>query len=162
MIDEFPATLRIHSIVKTLKTLSLVTLLVSLVAFSPSAFAQSAGISGERAYARITRSKQALTVNPNQVGNFPTIDVLAQKSIKIEVIYPAGQANEKVTLTVLEGGTLGNTLGTQDITLDSLKKGTFYFATGSGRGLYRVAVRKGDDLKFLEFWVGEKLPVFTE
>ena len=146
---------------KNLKTLSLATLLLALVALSPPALAQSAGISGERAYARVTRSRQALTLNPNQVGNFPTIDVVPQKSIKVEVIYPAGQPNEKVTLTALEGGALGNNLGTQDITLDSLQTGTFYFSTGAGRGLYRVAVRKGTDVKILEFWVGEKLPVYT-
>ena len=93
---------------KILKSLSLATLLLALPALAPSAHSQSAGISGERAYARITRSKQALTVNPNQVGNFPTIDVVAQKSIKIEVTYPAGLANEKVTLKALEGRNLGN------------------------------------------------------
>ena len=147
---------------KILKSLSLATLLLALPALAPSAQSHSAGISGERAYARITRSKQALTVNPNQVGNFPTIDVVAQKSIKVEVIYPAGQANESVTLKALEGGNLGNGQGTKDVTLDNLKTATFYFTTGSGRGLYRVAVSKGADVKIVEFWVGEKLPVFAE
>ena len=140
----------------------LATLSLSLVAFSPSASAQSAGISGERAYARITRSKQALTVNPSQVGNFPTIDVRPQAAIQIEVIYLEGTAGQAVTLTAQEGGTLGNGKPTQDITLDSQKKAVFTFATGSGRGLYQVLLRKGTDFKVLEFWVGEKLPVATE
>ena len=107
----------------------LATLSLSLVAFSPSASAQSAGISGERAYARITRSKQALTVNPSQVGNFPTIDVRPQAAIQIEVIYLEGTAGQAVTLTAQEGGTLGNGKPTQDITLDSqspeLKRGCY-------------------------------------
>ena len=147
---------------KNLKSLSLLTLLLTLAAFAPPVLAQSAGNSGERCYARVTRSKGALTLNPNQVGNFPTIDVRPQTAIKIEVIYIAGQANQKVTLTALEGGTLGNGKATQEVTLDSQKTVSFTFATGSGRGLYRVAVGKGTDVKILEFWVGEKLPVYTE
>ena len=67
-----------------------------------------------------------------------------------------------MTLTALEGGTLGNGKGTQEITLDSQKTASFSFAMGAGRGLYRVAVGKGTDVKILEFWVGEKLPVYTE
>ena len=146
------------------KTLPLLTLLAALATFAPArdALAQSAGISGERCYARVTRSKQALTLNPNQVGNFPTIDVRPQTPIAVAVIYTDGQVNQKVTLTALEGGTLGNGLVTQEVTLDSLKTASFSFATGGGRGLYRVAVRKGTDVKILEFWVGEKLPVYIE
>ena len=77
------------------KTLSITLLLAVFAAFAPSrdAVAQSAGISGERCYARVTRSKGALTLNPNQVGNFPTIDGRPQTAIKIEVIYIAGIAN---------------------------------------------------------------------
>ena len=144
-----PQTLRL---MKNLQTLSLATLLLSLAAFSPPAFAQSAGISGERCYARIVRVRQALTLSPNQVGSFPEIAVRGQSPISIQVIYPAGLANEKVSLTALEGGNLGNGLATQDVTLDSLETATFTFATGGGRGLYRVLVRKGTDQKMLEFW----------
>ncbi len=148
---------------KPKKEIILATLLVSLAAVSlPVVFAQSQGISGERCYARIVRVRQGITVNPNQVGNFPEISVRPQTAINISVVYPAGQANEKVTLTALEGGNLGNGLATQDVTLDSLKTATFSFATGSGRGLYRVSVRKGIDEKILEFWVGDKMTKATE
>ena len=150
---------------KHLRTLPLLALLLfAFATFAPSrdALAQNAGISGERCYARVTRSKQALTVNPNQVGNFPEISVRPATPISIQIIYPSGQADQKVTLTALEGGTLGNGKATQDVTLDSFKTASFTFATGAGRGLYRVAVGKGTDVKILEFWVGEKLPVYTE
>jgi hypothetical protein len=78
------------------------------------------------------------------------------------VIYIAGVANEAVTLTALEGGTFGNGKTTQDLTLDSFKKASFSFAAGSGRGLYRVLVRKGIDYKSLEFWVGEPMTKASE
>ena len=146
---------------KPTKLFILATLLLALAAFSTSVFSQSAGISGERCYARIKRATQVLTLNPNQVGSFPTLDV-RPTPIAIQVIYPAGQANEKVTLSAMEGGTLGNGLAVQEVTLDTLKTATFSFTTGSGRGLYRVLVCKGIDCKILEFWVGEKLPVYTE
>ena len=151
-----------HRLMKNLKTCLPLTLLVALFACSLSVLAQSAGISGERCYARIVRVKQGLTVQPNQVGTFPEISVRPATPIAVQVIYNAGLANQKVTLTALEGGTLGNGLSTQDITLDSLKTATFSFATGAGRGLYRVAVRKGTDLKILEFWVGEPMPKYSE
>ncbi len=149
-------------LMKNLKTCLFPTLLLALFACSLSALAQSQGISGERCYARVTRSKQAITLNPNQVGNFPTIDVRPQTLVGVEVIYTAGQANQAVSLTALEGGTFGNGKTTQDLTLDSLKKASFSFAAGSGRGLYRVSVRKGADIKILEFWVGEPMTKASE
>jgi hypothetical protein len=157
-----PFTTHQGKLMKYIKTLPLAALLLSLAALSLSAFAQSAGISGERCYARITRSKQALTFNPNQVGNFPTIDVRPQTPIQVEVVYTDGAAGAAVTLTALDGGTLGNGKSTQDVTLDSLKTASFSFSTGSGRGLYRVLVGKGTDNKTLEFWVGEKMTKATE
>ena len=80
----------------------------------------------------------------------------------VDVIYISGQANQAVALTALEGGTFGNGKTTQDLTLDSLKKASFSFAAGSGRGLYRVSVRKGADIKILEFWVGEPMTKASE
>ncbi len=62
----------------------------------------------------------------------------------------------------LEGGPFGNGKTTQDLTLDSLKRASFSFATGAGRGLYRVLVRKGVDYKSLEFWVGEPMTKASE
>ena len=148
---------------KNLNLRFLVALLLALAAVSPPPVcAQSAGISGERCYARVTRSKQALTLNPNQVGNFPTLDVRPQTLVGVEVIYTAGLANQGVALTALEGGTFNNGKTTQDLTLDRLKQASFSFTASSGRGLYRVSVRKGSDIKILEYWVGEKLPVATE
>ena len=154
----------LDTFMKHIKSLSLATLLLALAALSLPAFAQSQGISGERCYARITFNRKPFNINPNQVGTFhPTIDGFrAQTQIKLEVIYPSGQADQKVTLTALEGGTLGNGLETQDLTLDSLKTASFTFATGAGRGLYRVSVLKGTDEKILEFWVGEKMPKYPE
>ena len=74
-------TLHPTTIMKNLKTPSLTTLqLTFAVQLTPSTFAQSAGNSGESAYARITRSKQALMFNPNQVGNFPASFVLLRMS----------------------------------------------------------------------------------
>ncbi len=147
---------------KNPKPFVLAVLLLTLAAHSPPALAQSQGISGERCYARITRSKQAITLNPNQVGNFPTLDVRPQTLVGVEIIYTAGLVNEAVALTALEGGTFGNGKTTQDVTLDSLKRASFSFAAGSGRGLYRVSVRKGTDVKLLEFWVGEPLTKANE
>ncbi len=147
---------------KNLKTCLLPSLLLALATFSLSALAQSAGISGERCYARIVRAKQALTVSPNQVGSFPEISVRPQTLVGVEVTYIAGLANEAVALTALEGGTFGNGKTTQDLTLDSFKKASFSFAAGSGRGLYRVSVRKGTDIKLLEFWVGEPMTKASE
>ena len=149
-------------LMKNLNPLSLVILLLSLAALAPPAQSQSAGISGEGASARIIWNKTPYTLNPNQVGNFPTLDVPAQTPISVTVSYPAGKAGQAVSLRALEGGTLGNGKPTQDTTLDSQNKATFTFTTNRGRGLYRVAVGKGTDVKILEFWVGEKLPVYTE
>ncbi len=149
-------------LMKNLKSCLLPTLLLALFACSLSALAQSQGISGERCYARIVRSKQALTVSPNQVGSFPEILVRPQTLVGVEVFYIAGLANEAVTLIAMEGGTFGNGKTTQDLPLDSLKRASFRFAAGSGRGLYRVSVRKGTDVKLLEFWVGEPMTKASE
>ena len=77
----------------------------------------------------------------------------------IEVAYPKGQPGEVVLVQPMDGGRVGDKLGGLKLELD--KQGTlrFKFEANEERGIYRVALRKQTDLKVVEFWVGDPLPI---
>jgi len=65
-----------------------------------------------------------------------------------------------VCLSVLDGGQLnGDGSGLKTVELEEGGKFTFTFQVTEQDGLHRVTLRRGKDVKVLEFWVGERLAV---
>lgn len=93
-------------------------------------------------------------LTPNQSGAFdPVSNIAPMQKIPIEVIYPEGRSGEKVVIEVLDGGTLDQNKKVKVVTLNSQKKISFNFQLATDPGIYRITLRKGEDLKEVNFWL---------
>lgn len=94
-------------------------------------------------------------LEPNEFGLFDRIsDVSPLEVIPIAMAYPEGNEGEKVVIIVQDGGQLDNGKRVKLVQLDKRKKVSFDFQVTSSPGIYRVMLRKGNDTKVLQFWVG--------
>lgn len=115
---------------------------------------------GERATARVVlNGNPQPEMRPNQLGVFPRHPLPASIPVDLEVSYPDAPAGAKIVVAVQDGGRLANGQAVQVLTADASKKAPLRFTPGNNRGLYRVTVRRGMDVKTLEFWVGPELPL---
>jgi hypothetical protein len=123
---------------------------------------------GQRVTARVQVGGRAYDLTPNQVGNFQRIYVQPGETIPVQVAYEEGKAGEPVAVSAEDGGGVwqgvsgkgqgaGGT-GTA-ATLDERLRIAFNFKATEHRGIHRVVLRKGADVKVLDFWVGAELPV---
>lgn len=96
-------------------------------------------------------------VSPNQVGLFKQVsNIKPLEKISLELSYPSAKVGEKIVVTVLDGGKLDNGKGVKVMNLNQLRKCPFGFSVTENMGLYRLLVRKGNDVKVVQLWVGEK------
>jgi hypothetical protein len=114
---------------------------------------------------------RAYELTPNQVGNFQRIYVQPSETIPVEVAYEEGKAGERVAVSAEDGGGVwqgvsgkgegarGKGAGGFVAALDGQQKVAFEFQATEHRGIHRVVLRKGNDVKVLDFWVGQELPV---
>lgn len=116
-------------------------------------------VSGQRAEAKIAIGKQTHSLRPNQVGSFGRILIGPKAKADIQVAYAKGQAGEVVLVQPMDGGRVGDKLGGLKLELDKQGMLRFQFEANEERGIYRVLLRKQTDLKLVEFWVGDPLPV---
>ena len=97
-------------------------------------------------------------VEPNVIGLFKQVsNIIPSEQASIEIIYPSAKAGEKVVVIVLDGGKLDNGKGVKEIFLNSLRKCSFNFQVGKDVGIYRLLLRKGNDAKIVQLWVGAEL-----
>lgn len=100
----------------------------------------------------ITESHQVM---PDQTGAFDLVpNILPMQKVPLEIAYPQGRSGEKVIIEVLDGGTLENNKKVKVLTLNSQKKISFNFQVARDPGIYRLTLRKGDDIKEVQLWVG--------
>jgi hypothetical protein len=118
--------------------------------------------------ARVQVGGRAYELTPNQVGNFQRIYVQPSETIPVEVAYEQGKAGERVAVSAEDGGGVWQGVsgkgqgagGTGTVaTLDERLRIAFNFRATEHRGIHRVVLRKGADVKVLDFWVGQELPV---
>ena len=108
---------------------------------------KAAGASGER--------KRAYEVRPRQTGYFDVIsNISPEQMVSLQINYPGGRTGEKGVVIVADGGTLAEGKKVQQMQLDDQNNFSFDFRVAKDPGLYRLVVRKGDDLKVVQLWVG--------
>lgn len=97
----------------------------------------------------------------NQAGYFDRVtNIQPLQKVTIQTTYPKGHAGEKVAVIVLDGGTLENNEKAKILQLDRKRGIDFTFQTAGDAGIYRILLRKGNDTKVVQLWVGpEPLPV---
>ncbi len=114
---------------------------------------------GQRAEATISLGKTAYSLRPNQVGSFGRILIGPKDKADIEIAYPNGKPSEIVMVQPMDGGRVGDKLGGLKLELDKQGKLRFQFQANEESGIYRVVLRKQTDIKVVEFWVGDLLPI---
>ena len=104
-----------------------------------------------------TRLKQVRVEDlyPNQIGYFDQISgIQPLETVIIEISYPDGNVGEKVLLSAEDGGKFENGKRIKLLQLDNQKKVFFDFQVSDQLGIYRVSLRKGNDTKVVQLWVG--------
>lgn len=133
--------------------------LTSAADAAPSTNIMDSPIEGQRAVADISFGGRKYSLKPAQYGIFDQILVEPSSRIPVQVTYPDGEPGEKVIVEVEDGGRLDNDSILAIQSLDDEKRLAFVFRTTAQTGLFRVTLRKGADVKTLNFWAGPELPV---
>jgi hypothetical protein len=140
-------------------------------ALGTPATAQTASTSGADALdkAQQTRTRQApadasasVTISgkelklgaPNILGVYPRQNINPGASVPVRVGYPDAQTGDTVIAAVADGGQINGNKPVQVLTLDTDRAAKFTFQGSREPGLFRVTLRKGLDVKTLEFWSG--------
>jgi hypothetical protein len=103
---------------------------------------------------------QAKTHKPllNQVGHFDQVsNIVPQQKVPVTISYPNARAGDRIVIMVLDGGFLEANEKARIVQLDRQKKIAFTFQAATDPGLYRIALRKGNDVKIVQLWVGEEI-----
>jgi hypothetical protein len=95
----------------------------------------------------------------NRFGMYPRVYVGASEVVEVKVDYPGAKAGEVVDVQVEDGGQIVESGSiVYEGQLKSGGKLEFHFQTTQQLGIYRVVLRKGEDIKQLDFWVGSPQP----
>lgn len=99
------------------------------------------------------------SLSPNEIGVFPMVYVQPWDTIVLKTAYREGKSGEGVDVQVEDGGLIveSKSIGHHG-KLDHEGKLAFSFQVTNQLGIYRVILRKGEDIKQLEFWVGDRPP----
>jgi hypothetical protein len=119
---------------------------------------------GEEAVAAVTRAdgKTLGGLRLNQVNNFSPVNIDPQETVLVTVTWPQGSPGDKVAAMVEDGGALKDELGMQKdegqrvlkLALDEKRQMRFVFAGSEASGTFRVTLRKGAEIKTVQFWAG--------
>lgn len=138
------------------KTIIISTAVAILALTSIHAFSKPS-IRGEMANCRVVINKKTFVLSLNQNNAFDRVSRVPANSIaSIEVHFPQGNAGEVVIAEVQDGGSFEDGSGLVALTLANDKKIHFNFKTGGDQGSYVVTLRKGNDVKTVELWVGDE------
>lgn len=114
------------------------------------------GVPGDNPVAVIATGETQRTLSSNQVGQFPRVYTRASSDVSARITYPEGQPGERVIVEVLDGGVLSpDTVMAKAFTLDASGSFDLNYTLSANDGTHRLALRKGTDVKMLEFWVGQ-------
>jgi hypothetical protein len=147
------------------KVLVVMAGMVMSVLTSAQGLSQSTGSGGElpqyrgKAEVEVTVGGKKEKLKANRFGMYPRVNVGASEVVEVKVEYPGGKAGEGVDVQAEDGGQVveSGAIAYQG----QLKEGgklEFHFQTTQQLGIYRVVLRKGEDIKQLDFWVGSPQP----
>ncbi|HEY5893346.1 MAG TPA: hypothetical protein VIT91_08960 [Chthoniobacterales bacterium] len=116
-------------------------------------------VGGDRAVAAVSYAGRKYSLQPTQYGFFDRVLIGPSAKVPVQVTYPDGEPGEKVIVEVEDGGQLDNNSILAVQALDDEKRLAFVFQATDQTGIFRITLRKGDDVKTLNFWAGPELPV---
>jgi hypothetical protein len=100
------------------------------------------------------KAKEVALGAPNILGVYPRQNINPGASVPVRVVYPDAQTGDTVIAAVADGGQINGNKPVQVLTLDTDRAAKFTFQGSREPGLFRVTLRKGLDVKTLEFWSG--------
>lgn len=114
----------------------------------------------QQAQASVRVNGKTITLEPNTLGIFPRVYVQPSDSIAVKVAYQDANPAEGVDVQVEDGGQIieSKSVGHHG-KLNESGVIAFTFKVTDQLGIYRVILRKGEDVKQLEFWVGDAQPL---
>jgi hypothetical protein len=113
----------------------------------------------EKAEVEVTVGGKKEKLKANRFGMYPRVYMGASEVVEVQVEYPGAKAGEAVDVQVEDGGQIVESGSI--VYQGQLKAGgklDFHFQTTQQLGIYRVVLRKGEDIKQLDFWVGSPQP----
>lgn len=120
-----------------------------------SSFVNNASTGQTVAAAQLTEETLEL-IEFSEDGESDRLYVSAGQTVPVQTRMGQGEPQEKVALTLLDGGTFASGKVTEIHTLDSLSRLSFKANMGDQPGIYRVLVRQNGNETIMEFWVGEE------
>ena len=112
------------------------------------------------AVAQVTVGREVRRLRPNQVGYYPRVLVPANAQVPVTMTFTDGEVGEPVAVAVQDSGRLVEDQAVSGLRrLDAARQVAFTVQMREEPGIYRVSVRKGGEMRVLEFWVGKELPV---
>jgi hypothetical protein len=114
-------------------------------------------VPGEMVAVQVVSGGKSCSLTPDQVGAFPKVNIDARQQVSVTASWPDGQAGQKVVVAAEDGGQVGGSNHPLAFTLDDQRQVAFDFTAGNGPGIYRVTLRKGPDVKTIQFWAGAEL-----
>jgi hypothetical protein len=130
---------------------------VVLIGLNGLVFASSS-IRGEMAICKIKINKKQFIRSLNQNNAFERVYRLQPAAIAfIEVNFPQASTGDTVVAEVHDGGVLNDSSTVLAMEMSNDKKINFKFTAGSNPGVYSISLKKGNDIKTIELWVGEEI-----
>jgi hypothetical protein len=111
---------------------------------------------GEPVVARVEFEGRRVQLTPNQLGEFPRLNVAAGAGARVRLAFPEGTAASPVIIAPLDGGTVeaGQLSLVRELGTDHAVGFTYKASTYAG--VHRVQVRRpGQAPVVLEFWAGQ-------
>ena len=105
------------------------------------------------AEAVVTTGAGTFRLDPDPAGDFPQILTGPQSTAEVRVAYADREGPADVILQVEDGGTLAGGDVVRPVRLGENNSLHFAFVTSVQRGHHRVTLRRGADVKALDFWV---------
>ena len=96
---------------------------------------------------------ESYELSVNQIGYFQRVYALPEQKIPVVVNCPDGFAGEYVMVSMEDGGLLETGRMAKAVQLDDQKQVAFTAQMSGNAGIHRVSLRRGGDLKVLDFWV---------
>lgn len=92
-----------------------------------------------------------------QGGLFPRVLMEPQKTAQVRVRFPDAEKGELIIVEAQDGGRTDQGSFLKKATVDENLEIAFDFTTNQDPGIYRVTLRRGAELKTMQFWVGREL-----
>lgn len=104
-------------------------------------------------------AKNVYEVKPNQIGFFDQVSFIQPNQIvSIEIAYPNGEKGDQILMSAEDGGKFEDGKRISASQLNAQKKLFFKFQVAGNLGMYRISLRKGNDSKVVQLWVGGDSP----